>query len=669
MNREQRDDAAAAKVDRPESDPAGALVLALEHRRARRLPQAATACRRVLEATPDHADAANLLGVILLDQDRLDEALDSFQRVLKRHPDHAEALCNAGLALKRQGRLDAAIDSYRRAVAVKPSLAEAHNGLGLALQAKGQTPAAVAAFRKAIACKADYAIAHNNLGMALEAQDKTDEAIVHFRRAVALSPELAEAHNNLGNPLQAQGKLDEAIECYRRAIALKPDYATAHMNLGNALLSQGKPDEAAAVHTRALALDPGYAPAHCNLGNALKAQGRLDEAAAAYRRAIALSPDMAAAHGNLGTVFQEQGRLDQAMACYRDSLALQPDSAAVNCLLAGLKTFEPGDALIASMEALRARPNLRSKDRSQLLFALARAYDQLGDQDRAFEFLAEANKIERQTINYYPAAEETLVDRIIHSFSKSVISRTTGFGFDSDLPIVVVGMPRSGKSLVETILSTHPGVSAAGEGYELERLGKSLSSEAGGGHASREGAVRLTAEQARTLGEAYVAELRSRFPGTAHVTNTRPGNIRYLGLLRLVLPRARIICCVRDPLDNCLSCYFKCHRMQPFAFDLAELGHYYRLYERLMDHWRAVLPAPMLEIRYEELVADPVRVSQRIFAYCGLEAGTVHPDRNGDPPLERLPARLHTQEVGRWRRYRSHLGSLMDALQISRTAP
>ncbi len=672
MNREQQDDAAAAPVGRPASDPAAALALAIEHRRAGRLPEAAAACRDMLAAAPDHADADNLLGVVLMEQGRLDEALDCLRRVLERRPDHVQAHCNIALILKQQGRLEAAAESFQRAVVAKPDFAEAHNGLGLVFQAMGRLDEAAAAFRRALAAKpgnAIAAIAHSNLGMVLEAQGKADEAIAQYRRAIALNPNLAEAHNNLGNPLQAQGRLDEAIQCYRRAIALKPDYATAHTNLGNTLLLQGNPDEAAAAHARALALDPGSAPAHCNLGNALKAQGRLEEAAAAYRRAIALSPDMAVAHGNLGTVFQELGRLEEALACYLDSLALQPDSAEVNRMVAEMKTFEPGDAQIASMEELLARPNLRRKDRSQLMFALAWAYDQLGNPNRALELLAEANKIERQTIDYDPAVEETLVDRIIHSFSKSVISRTTGFGFDSDLPIFIVGMPQSGKSLVEMILSTHPCVSAAAEGYELERLGKSLSSEAGGGDSSLEGAARLTAEQARTLGEAYVAELRSRFPGTAYVTNTRPNNIRYLGLLHFVLPRARIICCSRDPLDNCLSCYFKCHRMQRFAFDLAELGHFYRLYERLMNHWRAVLPVPMLEIRYEELVADPARVSHRIFAYCGLEAGAVHPGQSGDPPLGRLPVKLHTQEVGRWRRYRAHLGTLMDALQISRNAP
>jgi len=618
------------------------------------------------------------IGVILKDQGRLTEAVASYERAIALQPDYAEAHNNLGNAFNDQGKLNAAVASYERALALKPDYAEAHNNLGTALNDQGKLNAAVASYERAIALQPDYAEAHNNLGNAFKDQGKLNAAVASYERALALKPDYVEAHNNLGNAFKDQGKLTAAVASYERALALQPDYAEAHNNLGTAFNDQGKLTAAVASYERALALKPNYAEPHNNLGNALRDEDKLTAAVASYERALALKPNFAEAHNNLGTAFKDQGKLTAAAARYEQALALKPDYAAVYLNLADMKKFALGDPHLAAMEALAANTEGLSKtDRMQLDFGLAKAYADLKDYPRSFKRLIAGNAAKRATVEYDEISAFARFERIEAVFTRELIVGKSGGGDPSHSPIFVIGMPRSGTTLVEQIIASHRLVHGGGELKTLHNVVLEVCGPDGSTTLSPESAPALDAAALCEIGTRYVAlvrELAARDGGakTAHVTDKMPSNYYFAGLIHLALPNAKIIHTIRDPVDTCVSCFSTLFSHgQNHTYDLIELGRYYKRYERLMTHWRHVLPqGSLLDVRYEDVVADLEAQARRIIAYCGLpwddSCLSFHeaerPVRTASATQVRQP--IYTSSVGRWRVHKEHLGPLLTALGI-----
>jgi len=436
-----------------------------------------------------------------------------------------------------------------------------------------------------LALKPDYADAHNNLGIALAAQGRTAEAIARYERALELKPEHANAHNNLGIALTTQGRIAEAIVHYRRAIQLNPRHADAHNNLGIALAELDRIGEAIACYRRALSIQPGHADACNNLGNACKAEGKFDDARAHYARAVVLRPDHAEAHYNLSEI----------------------------------KTYHRGDAELAALEALAVRQGLSPGKTAYVHFALAKALEDAGDYVRAFEHLRQGNALWRSLIHYDEAATLALFRRISSIFDGSLLDRFRGAGDPSPVPVFVLGMPRSGSTLVEQILASHPQIHAAGERKHLEQLTAVL--RAGDPPVPYPECVPgLDSGALRRIAWDYLATLPAPANGAIRMVDKLPGNFLNIGLIRLILPNARIIHTTRDPIDTCVSCYSKLFTSGlAFSFDLAELGRYYRGYRALMRHWRSVLPpGAMLEVSYERVVEDLETEARRMIEFCGL---------------------------------------------------
>ena len=550
-------------------------------------------------------------------------------------PESAEAQFDLGVALARNGELDAAAAAYRRAIALRPDHVQAHLNLGGVLRRQGRLDEAVAAYRQALVHRPDYPMAFNNLGNALRAQGRLQEAAQSYRRAIALQPDYAEAHHHLGVVLRDLGELGAAVAAYRRAVVLRPDYAEAHNNLGVALADRGDLDAAVASYRRALALKPDHAKAHYNLGLALQHQGALDAAAESYRLTLALKPDHAGAHYNLALQTQADGS-PQAEAAF----------AALSVQAEDLDHFEPDE-------------------RSLLLFALGKALEDRGDHDRAFAALAQANALQRASLTFDIAAYERRAAEIAQVFDTALFERLAGAALTSERPIFVVGMARSGTTLVEQILSAHPAVQGAGETATLAKLVEQVD-----GAAYPAWARTMTAVGARGLAQAYLDALPAAGPGETRVTDKTLSNFEHLGLIQLCLPNAAIIHCRRDPRDVGLSCFAnRFSQGQDHTYDLAELGRYWRAYDRLMAHWRAVLPpGRMLDVPYEAVVEDVEGWARRLVAHCGLawddaclrfhESGRAV--RTGSFAQVRRP--IYADSVGRWRRFAGHLGPLLEAL-------
>jgi tetratricopeptide (TPR) repeat protein len=648
-----------------------ALTIAVRHHQSGRLQAAEQIYRQILALEPNHADALHLLGVIAHQAGEHELAVEHMRRAIALKANVAVFHNNLGNALRAQGKPDEAAACYRRALELKPDFAEVHNNLGVAWKEQGKPDEAAASYRRALKLNPDDAEAHNNLGNVLKEQKKPDEAVACYRWALELKPDYAEAHYNLGAALQGQGKLDEAAACYRCALELKPDYAPAHNNLGNTLKEQGKLDEAVACYRRTLELKPGYAEAHSNLGSALKEQGKLDEAAACYRRALELKPDYAAAHNNLGSALQEMGDLRGAEDSFRAALRHDGRLALAHCNLAELLGGKLSANDLAAQRRLLEDMELTDLDRSLLHFGLAKVLDARGEYAEAARHLNRGNALQlsewrKRGREYDPKEHKRLVTRTIAACTPEFFQRVRGFGVESELPVFVVGLPRSGTTLVEQILASHSQVFGAGELGLAHDTMTALGSEDAD---CLEGLSRLDRQTAGRLAARHLERLRALSPTALRIVDKMPENYLYLGLLASLFPRAKFIHCRRDLRDVAVSCWTTHFQGVRWTNDREHIASRFYQYQRLMEHWRKVLPAPLLEVEYEATVADLEGVARKLVAWCNLAwepkclefHQTKRPVRTASAVQVRRP--VFKTSVARWKHYEGALASLFARLE------
>ena len=593
---------------------------------------------------------------------------------LKVHMETAADLLTSGFRLHQSGRLTEAEACYRRVLSTHPNHPDALNLLGVVTHQTGRHDLAVEMLHRAIRQNGQNPGYFSNLGNVLYSQGKLDEAVAAYRHAIRLKPEFADAHSNLGVALKERGKFEEAIAAYRQAIKIDPMMAEAHINLGAALNEHDKHDEAVFTLRRAIRLKPDSAKAYYNLGVSLSKGGRLDEAIAAYHKAVSLKADFAEAHYNLGVALKEIGELGESRKALERSIELAPMSTVSYRVLSDAKRFTSSDPHLATMEKLaRNIGSLSSEARIDLHFALAKAYDDVGDYEASFNQLLEGNSLKRQQITYDEVGAHSLFGHIQRAFTLERMRHNQGLGDPSNLPVFIIGMPRSGTTLIEQILASHPKVFGAGElgclANEVARLLSSLGRAA----VFPEAVFDIGTEKLRELGSSYVAAVRDLAATAERITDKMPLNFRFAGLIQLALPNARIIHVRRDPLDTCLSCFSKLFAEdQPYSYDLGELGRFYLAYAGLMDHWRRVLPpGVMLEIHYEDLITNVEIEARRAISHCGLEWSDVclsfhenkRPVRTASAIQVRQP--IYQNSVGRWRRYERQLRPLIDVLNAN----
>ena len=466
----------------------------------------------------------------------------------------------------------------------------------------------------------------SNRGITLHELKRFEEALASYDRALMLRPDYAEALSNRGVTLHELKRFEEALASYDRALTLRPDFAEALLNRGNTLHKLKRFEEALASYDRALMLRPDYAEALSNRGLTLQELRRFEEALASYSRALELKPSLADAYNNMGNALKELGQLKEAQKSYLEALRLDPNVTSVYLNLADSKTFRSGDPHLAAMEQLAANKEGLSKlDRMQLDFALAKAYADLKDYRRSFKHLLAGNSGKRATISYDETSALAFFDRIEAVFTRELIAAKSGGGDVSPMPIFVLGMPRSGTTLVEQILASHPMVHGAGELPTFNEVILTVCGPDGNVIPFPEFVPALDASALQQIGARYVASVRELPTGkgvkSERVTDKTPSNYYFAGLIHLALPNAKIIHTIRDPIDTCISCFSKLFSMeQNHTYDLGELGRYYKRYEQLIQHWRRVLPhGRILDVHYEDVVADLEAQARRIISL--LRAG------------------------------------------------
>jgi len=631
--------------------------------------EAAAAYHHLLGLQPDHFEAHNNLGTALLSMSKPAEAAASFRRALDLKPDYVEAYNNLGLAFGARGMLTEAAASYRQAISLQPGYAPAHYGLGIVLKSQGRLDLAAASLKRAVTLQPALAEGHYGLALVLRAQGELGQAADCFRQALNLRPAYAEALNDLGILLHELGRPDESIACLRKALSLRPDAAETHHNLGIVLQAQGRLEEAVDSYRRAIAMKPDYAKAHNNLGRALKAQGKLNDALASYNRALTCQPEFAEAYNNSGIIFNELGNKEDAIDCFKKAIAIKPDHANAFKGLTAIVRFSEVDDVVTAMKSIYdKREDMPDGDRIDLGFALGKAYEDLNDYEKAFECILEANTLKRKSYEFSIAESRAFFERIKQVFTDEFFSLHNGSGNQDGTPIFIVGMPRSGTTLVEQIIASHPLVHGAGELPFLANLYQEICT----GDTSALFPLcipDLDSETYMSMGSEYIGRIRGFSGNALFITDKMPYNFIRIGLIKAILPNSKIIHCKRDPMDNCLSIFKNDFQgMHGYAYDMTELGQYYNLYLDLMDHWHTVLPGFIHTIEYEELVADQRGRTQLLLDFCGLHWDDAclnfHKNKRivSTASLAQVRRPIYTDSVALWKRYGKRLEPLRKAI-------
>lgn len=593
---------------------------------------------------PDYAEAYCNQGNAFQAQGQPEKAVAAFDKAIKIKPDYPDALMNRGNAFKDLGLQAEAQKNYKAAIKIRPDFAPAHNNLGALLNDMEQTQAALKAFEKAIRLNPDYAEAYNNRGAALQKSGQLKAALESFDRAVEINPQYAqaftnrgnvlmklnrfdaaveshqkalrirpdfeEALNNLGNAFQEMGQIGKAVNQFKKAIRLKPDYASAHNNLGFTLQELGDPQGALKAYDNAVRFNPDFADAYNNRGNAWMSTGDIKAALDNYTTAIRIKPDYAEAFNNRGIALKSMGRTEAARQSYKEAIRLKPDYAQAYRNLSNIQPFSPGASLIKQMDALIQGNDLSDDQQMHLHFAMGKALEDTGDVAGAFRHLKAGNRFRKQAFNYHISSDKKLFNRIKEAFSNAdpdlIVQESE---ISAHRPIFILGMPRSGTTLVEQILASHSKVYGAGE---LKLLGKTLA----GSPLSR-----LSPDRVSGIRSRYLNGLNELHREEPCITDKMPLNFRWIGFIITALPEARIVHVKRNATATCWSVFkhFFSENGNEYAYDLEDVAEYYRLYTDLMRFWHEQFPGKIYDLGYETLTESQKSETQKLLDYCGLD--------------------------------------------------
>ena len=633
------------------------------------LASAEVLARATLDKYPKDVNVLALLGALYIKLERDAEAEATLRRVLEAAPTFAKPHEDLGVLLIRQQRAAEAVPVLERATHLDPKLEQGWYNLGKALAMLGRGADADRAFEKCFELSPERRL----MALAAEHQreGRFDDAERAYRRVLRQRPDNVDALRLLASLAARVHKFDEAERLLDRAIQLAPDFTTAILDLGRLCKEQDRYADALGHFDRVLAADPDNAQAHFLRGSTLAPAAFTHEAIDAYRRCLALRPQHVGALLGLGHVLKAVGHYEEAVAAYSACIRERPDQGETYWSLANLKTYRFDDDAVAEMEQRLAGGGLSVQSEVNFQFALAKAYEDRGDFERSWHHYRTGNERQRAESNYDPVQTEAMNDRLIEVFSQPFLAARAGAGHEDRSPIFILGLPRSGSTLLEQILASHSQVEGTSELPYLSRVANWLNRNRVDGINYPEAVRELQPANLRSLGQDYLdyAGMHRR-AGTPRFIDKMPNNFPNVGFLSLILPHAKIIDARRHPLDACLSCYRQLFaKGQSFTYDLTEIGEYYLQYQRLLDHWHEVLPGRVLTVQYEEVVADLETQVRRILDYCELPWDSAclkfyESERAvRTPSSEQVRQPIYDRSIGHWRHFERHLGELIDVIE------
>jgi tetratricopeptide (TPR) repeat protein len=649
----------------PKSDFHAAIALI----NAGDLAAAETRIRARIADYPRDVNLQGLLGALLIKLNRAAEAEPLLRQVIEQAPTFAKPHEDLGHILLQQGRASEALPFLERATYLDPQLENAWFTLGKALAVLGRGAEADQAFERCFALSPERRL----MALAAEHQKERrfEEAEQLYRRVLRENPRNVDALRLLAAIATRAGRADEAERLLERAISIAPDFLTAILDLGLLRKDQDRFTEALECFDRAVALAPDNPQPHFLRGATLAPAAFTYEAIAAYEKCLDIKPTHVGALLGRGHLLKGVGRYNEAVASYAACIREWPAGGEGYWSLANLKTYRFDDKMVAEMERRVRGTGLTVQSEVNFLFALGKAYEDRGDYERAWAYYREGNTKQRAEVAYDPVQTETLNDRIIAAFSGDFLSSRAGVGLPDPAPIFILGLPRSGSTLLEQILASHSQVEGTSELPYVSRVASSLNRNRADGINYPEAVHELKDANFRALGEDYLAYASvHRRVGTPRFIDKMPNNFPLVGLLALILPEAKIIDARRHPLDACFSCYRQLFaKGQNFTYDLNEIGEYYLQYQRLMDHWAAVLPGRVLTVQYEEVVADFENQVRRLLEFCGLPwedaclrfYESERPIRT--PSAEQVRQPIYDRSVGHWRNFAQYLDELVTVIE------
>lgn len=668
------------------------------------LDEAQAQCQAILQQAPDHSDSLHLLGVILHQRGQHQQGIELIEKAIQINPNEATYYTNLGILLQATQQPAKAINAFSKAIELNPDIAELHNNLGLALATAGHLDKAIPCYQKALELKPAYSEAYNNLGLALKELNRWQDAVNCYQKALELNPNAPEAHYNLGVVALLDGQYDKAITCFERTFKLRSPFAELHYNMGRALQYSGKLKESSEHFRNALEFKPNYADAYNELGMSVHMTGQIEEGREYYLKAIELNPKLEKAYFNLGTAYGDLGDLDEALKCYEKALEMKPDYADPLAGIASIlerqgkleeaynrlkpvidagtlnenismvfanacRHFDRHDEAAQLLEKLLNTGSFPQFKREALHFTLGKVYDEMGEYDKAFDHYEAGNTLKPAIFD--ADKHVTVMDELIKIYSPDRYKTYPRSTNTSNRPIFIIGMPRSGTSLVEQILASHPDVFGAGELDDMHDLVKDLPRRLNSPNPAYMTCMNLlTQDVLEEMSLEYLNRLNRMSNDARWVTDKMPQNFMHLAFMTLMFPKAHFIHCIRNPLDTCLSCYFQLFsKGHEYSYDLRTLGIYYREYRRLMRHWCSLLDIEILDVSYEEVVADQEGQSRRILEFCNIpwdEAclefyKTKRVVKTASYDQVRKP--IYKKSKGRARNYINRLGPLVEVLK------
>ena len=562
--------------------------------------------------------------ISLFNQGQLQQALSESSQLLERFPNsvilyNIAGACNAGLM-----QFDAAINNYKKALKINPYYADAYSNMGNVLKDKGDLEAAIQSYKQALKIKPDY----------------------------------AQAYNNMGNALKDKGDLKAAIESYKQALKIKPDYAQAYSNMGIALKGKGDLNAAISSYKQALKIKPDYAEAYNNMGSALNDKGDLEAAIESYKQALKIKPDYAEAYNNMGIALKDKGDLEAAIESYKQALKIKPDYAEVYRSLSNMHRYKEHDEYFLKMQSLCQSSSLSDEQRCHLNFALSKASEDLNEISQSFNYLKIGNELRKKILSYDIKKDIELFSQLKKSYPSIALQSVVEL---SDLkPIFILGMPRSGTTLVEQIVSSHSEVTGAGELSYVSKFG---------GPTAR-GAIKPNTKMILDFRQRYIEALKKRSDGRSIVTDKMPQNFLYVGLIFAAFPDAKVIHVNRDPAATCWSNYkhYFIDKELGYCYDLDDTVTYFGLYTDLMQFWLGHYGDRIYNLNYDNLTINQDDETRKLIEYLELEweNDCLSPQHNKRSvrtvSQQQVRQKVYQGSSQQWRKFEPYLNGAFDQL-------
>ena len=613
-----------------DGDLAAHSYVALQHFKEGRLQQAQDECLSILRKQ-SHPDANLLLGMIAHQQREFEVAVERYQQFLKFNPEDAETHCNLGVVLAELGRTEDAIEHFNQSITITADNAAVHGHLADAYSKLQRRELAIKAYQQVLAIDASDVVTLIKLGNVFLAAQLWTQAILRYEQALTIQPDNALVHKSLGSSLRYLGQRQMALKCFEQALSLRPEYIDARIEL--------------AIVLRGL--------------------GRTEEALVQLEQVIDLKPDDADAHINLALTLRNLGQAELAVERLEQFLGARPTCGAAYYHISMIK---PKQALIPAVEKLISHPNLSKGNAIYCHLALGNLFKHGKSFDQAFSHFLKANTLQRETFSYDPEENSQTVDKLIKVYCKRFFENKHGWGSESQLPVFILGMPRSGTTLVEQIISSHAMVHGAGEILALTGVAVSIAQQLEHADPYPQCMSLFDEKMAQEYSARYLQELALYSPQASRITDKLPGNFLRIGLIKLLFPDARIIHCQRNPLDNCISLFFHYFQNYKHSFELTELGQYYLDYQRIMSHWQELFPGEIFTVQYEELVMDQERVSKQLIDTLDLEWDAKCLEFYNNERVVMTPSNIQVRQpmfkksINRWKPYEKHLQPLIEML-------